>query len=122
MIGGLTPAEVPDGNTLFNVAQRLGGSLGIPLLGTFYALRQRMRVDAALRALGLPVASGGHTGLGTAGAHLPAPVRERLTEAAVAGFHDTIWLLVAVAALGVGAALLLCDRTPTTVAPPLAAE
>ncbi len=75
MIGGLAPAEIPDGNTLFNVAQRLGGSLGIPLLGTFYALRERMRVDAALRALGLPVAGNGQGGLGASGARLPAPVR-----------------------------------------------
>ncbi len=122
MIGGLTPAEVPDGNTLFNVAQRLGGSLGIPLLGTFFALREQVRVDAALRALGLPVASGGRAGLGTGGTHLPAPVRAQLTQAAVAGFHDTIWLLVAVAALGVGAALLLRDRAPTPMASPPTAE
>ncbi len=81
-----------------------------------------MRVDAAPRALGLPVAGGGHAGLGTTGAHLPAPVRERLTQAAVAGFRDTIWLLVAVTALGVGAALLLCDRAPTTAVSPLTAE
>ncbi len=122
MIGGLAPAEVPDGNTLFNVAQRLGGSLGIPLLGTFYALREQVRMDAARHALGLPVVGGGHAGLGTSGAHLPAPVRARLTQAAVMGFHDTIWLLVAVAALSVGAALLLHDRTPTPMASPQAAE
>lgn len=110
MIGGLAPAEVPDGNTLFNVAQRLGGSLGIPLLGTFFALRERVRVDAALRAMGLPAASSGQGGLGAGGARLPAPVRARLTGAAVAGFHDTIWLLVAVSVLGAALALLLRDR------------
>jgi len=125
MIGGLAPAEIPDGNTLFNVAQRLGGSLGIPLLGTFFALRERVRVDAALRALGLPVASagqGGQGGLGAGGARLPAPVRERLTEAAVAGFHDTIWLLVAVSVLGASMALLLRDSVlPEATSPPAAA-
>jgi EmrB/QacA subfamily drug resistance transporter len=122
MLAGLTRSDLADGNTLFNVAQRLGGSLGIPLLATFFAVRERVRVDAALRALGLPGVAGGHGGLGMAGSALPVPVRERLTQAAVAGFHDTVWLLVAVSALGVGAALLLRDRALPEAAPAIAAE
>jgi MFS family permease len=45
-------------------------------------------------------------------AHLPAPVRAQLAQAAVTGFHDTIWLLVLLAALGSGAALLLRPSRP----------
>ncbi|MEW9552792.1 DHA2 family efflux MFS transporter permease subunit [Nonomuraea sp. NPDC050783] len=39
LLGGLAPERVPDGNTLFSVAQRLAGSFGIALLTTFFAAR-----------------------------------------------------------------------------------
>lgn len=42
LIGGLPPEEAADGNTLFNVVQRLGGSLAIPLLATFFEARERL--------------------------------------------------------------------------------
>jgi predicted MFS family arabinose efflux permease len=113
MLGGLSAAEVADANTLFNVAQRLAGSVGISLLATYFQAREHWRVDEILRALGvspnlLTQASGGSVGAGLAG--VPPLVRERLAQAAVAGFHDTIWLLVALAALGLVAALLLPSR------------
>jgi hypothetical protein len=39
LLGGLAPERIPDGNTLFSVAQRLAGSFGIALLSTFFAAR-----------------------------------------------------------------------------------
>jgi predicted MFS family arabinose efflux permease len=34
MLAPLTEAELPDGNTLFNITQRLGGSIGVSILGS----------------------------------------------------------------------------------------
>jgi EmrB/QacA subfamily drug resistance transporter len=104
-LGDLTQSETADGNTLFNVVQRLGGSIGINLLATFFAVREQVRVDAVLKALG-PYGGATHVGVGAA-SQLPAPVRVQLAQAAVTGFHDTVWLLVVLSALGLGAALLL---------------
>jgi hypothetical protein len=42
--------------------------------------------------------------------HLPTVARDQLAQAAVTGFHDTLWLLVVVSALGLAAALLLHDH------------
>ncbi len=118
----LASAEIPDGNTLFNMTQRLGASVGIAQLATFFAVRERVRVDAARRAIGIPGVASGHSGLDTVGSHLPAPLRERLAQAAVAGFHDTMWLLVAVSSVGLGAALLLRGRARPEAVPSLAAD
>lgn len=106
MIGDLAPEEVADGNTLFNVAQRLGGSIGISLLITFFSLRESSRITEALQALGLHL-SIGQSGPGGSFSNLPAFVQARLADAAVNGFHDTIWLLIVVSALGFGVAPLL---------------
>jgi hypothetical protein len=110
LIGSLSSDQIPDGNTLFNVAQRLGGSIGIPLLATFFAVRERVRLQETLQALGFSsrvLGQGGGTSLLS---HLPASVQARLAEAAVAGFHDTIWLLVLLSVVGLLFAFLLRDR------------
>jgi EmrB/QacA subfamily drug resistance transporter len=39
MLAGLGPDQMADANTLFNVAQRLGASVGVGLLATFFTLR-----------------------------------------------------------------------------------
>ena len=39
MLGPLTDAQLADGNTLFNIAQRLGGSIGVGVLGSLLAAR-----------------------------------------------------------------------------------
>ncbi len=43
---------------------------------------------------------------------MPPAVRVRLQEAAVAGFHDVVWVLVAASALGVLISLLVRDPAP----------
>jgi predicted PurR-regulated permease PerM len=91
------------------VAQRLGGSLGLSLLTTFLAVLEQARVAAALHGMGarggqLVHALGGHAIAGVA-----APIRAQVLQAAITGFHDTIWLLVGLAALGLVAAVALHD-------------
>jgi len=39
MLGPLTDAQLADGNTLFTIAQRLGGSIGVGVLGSLLAAR-----------------------------------------------------------------------------------
>jgi hypothetical protein len=39
MLSGLAPSRLADANTLFSVAQRLGGSLGVGLLATYFQAR-----------------------------------------------------------------------------------
>jgi MFS family permease len=110
LMGSLPPDLIPDGNTLFNVAQRLGGSIGIPLLATFFALRERVRLQETLQALGFSSRVQGLGGGTNMFSHLPASVQARLAQAAVTGFHDTIWLLVVLSVLGLALACLLRDR------------
>lgn len=70
----LPPESMADATTLFNIAQRLGGSLGIAAIGSLYA---------------------------------------------TAGFHDTIWVLVGLAATGfVMIPLLTRSRTPAAPTAP----
>ncbi len=110
LIGSLSPDRIPDGNTLFNVAQRLGGSIGIPLLATFFAVRARARLEETLQALGFSSSAVGQGGGTSLLSHVPASVQAHLAEAAVTGFHDTIWLLVLLSGVGLLLAFLLRDR------------
>jgi len=112
MMGRLSGPDVADGSTLFNIVQRVAGSFGIGLLATLFAQRVQVRITAELAALHVPasVLAGSSRGVG-AGAltSLPTAVRVPLEEAAVAGFHDVVWVLVAASALGVLIALLVRD-------------
>jgi EmrB/QacA subfamily drug resistance transporter len=110
MMGNLSPEQIPDGNTLFNVAQRLGGSIGIPLLATFFAVRERVRLQETLQSLGFSSSAVGQGGGTSVFSHLPAPVQAHLAQAAVTGFHDTIWLVVVLSVLGLVLACFLRDR------------
>jgi predicted MFS family arabinose efflux permease len=111
MLRSLSREEMPDGNTLFNVAERLGGSVGIPLVATFFTVRESARIGDVLNAFGLHITSSNQGGsLSALAGRLPAPLFAQLTQAATAGFHDTIWLLVGISALGLCAALLLRDE------------
>jgi EmrB/QacA subfamily drug resistance transporter len=105
MLAGLGHRDLAHANTLFNVGQRLGGSIGVSLLATIFSLRVGDHVRAALGGHPLP---GGST-VGSL-ADVPAAFRPIVTDAALRGFHETIWAAAAVALLGVLGALLL--RTP----------
>src|SRR5262249_27225535 len=87
-------------------------SLGISLLITLFSLRERARVEETLQSLGVRL---GTSQLGgSAASQLPPAVRQRLADAAVAGFHDTVLALVVVAAGGCLGALLLQNRAPAS--------
>ncbi len=46
MLAGLSPSQLADANTLFNMAQRLGGSMGVGLLATLFTLRAGSGIGA----------------------------------------------------------------------------
>ena len=77
-IGNLSGTEVPDGNTLFNVMERVLGSVGISLFTTYFQISEG---DSAspLQAVG----------------------------AALRAFHDTVVLLAVLSAVGLVLTLLL---------------
>ena len=99
-IGRLSGKEIPDGNTLFNVFQRLGGTVGISLLSTYYQLRVQFHLTEVLQQYGItvPINSVGQGGslLST----LPAAVQSQLVNAEVSGFQETMMVLVAVTIVG----------------------
>jgi predicted MFS family arabinose efflux permease len=111
MMGRLRAPDVADGSTLFNVVQRVSGSFGIGLLATLFAQRVQARVAAELAALHVPATglAGSSRGAGASLAGAPPAIAARLQEAAVAGFHDVVWVLVAASALGILVALLVRD-------------
>lgn len=110
---GLSAGELADSNTLFNVAQRLGGAVGIAALATFFQQREQLHVGQVLQGLGVDPGSLGQGAGGARGgvAALPPEVRTQLAQAALSGFQDTIWLLVILSLVGCAAALLLRSRS-----------
>lgn len=105
MMGRLPAAELADGSTLFNVVQRLGGSFGVGLLASLFAARERARVLAALPGALPPASGSGPSGLSA----LPEPLRGQLQAALAAGFHDVVWVLLALSTLTLGLALAVRD-------------
>jgi EmrB/QacA subfamily drug resistance transporter len=95
MLAGMPPNQLADANTLFNVGQRLGGSVGVSLLATYFTARVSAHA-----------------------ASMAGPGRSGRVPAALDGFHDTIWLGVGVAVVAVLFALPL--RAPARVGTPAA--
>ena len=73
-------------------------------------MREQVRLQEALQALGFSSSAAGLGGSTSGFTHLPPSVQARLAQAAVTGFHDTIWLLVALSGVGLLLAFLLRDR------------
>jgi hypothetical protein len=111
LLDGLDPSQLADANALFNVGQRLGGSIGVSLLATFFSLRVGTYVTAVVGS------AGARSSLGSLSAAPPA-IRAKLAGAAVHGFHDTILVAVGVAVVGLVCALFLRDPAPAVVAGP----
>lgn len=97
LIGALPEAKVPDGNTLFNLGERIGGTLGIALMVSFFEAREKLRIAAVLHRFGLS----------NAPALLPPALRNQLALAATAGFHDVILLVLGLSGLGLVMAWLI---------------
>ena len=123
LTGTLSAAELADGNTLFNVVERLSGSVGIALLATFFQAREQLQVGAVLQRVGVSpgaigsAARGPGAAAGLASVLTPA-LREQLAAAALRGFQETIWVLIALAVVGCVAALLLPAKTSDALVAP----
>ncbi len=83
LIGGLPQQLVADGNTLFNVVERISGTLGIALIVTLFQHQEQKRAVQAL------------TAASRAAHQTSQSLNQQLAAAATAGFHDTIWLVLA---------------------------
>lgn len=107
MLSTLKPSETADGNTLFNVVQRLGGSIGISALATVFQSQTTDYVRQALNAFHINPGTM-HIGQNsTALASLPAAIRDQVGAAAIHGFHDTVWILVGLSLIGLFLAFFL---------------
>jgi EmrB/QacA subfamily drug resistance transporter len=111
IIGSMSRNEISDGNTLFNVFQRLGGTLGVSLLSTFLELREEYHIGQVLSALGISGASiGSSMSQNTSNslfASLPLAIRTQIANAAVDGFRDTVVILILVSLVGLALAKFL---------------
>jgi EmrB/QacA subfamily drug resistance transporter len=115
-LAGLPRRELDHANTLFNVGQRIGGSVGVSLLATLFSVRAAHHVAASL---GLPATG---TGLNMSGlADVPAPLLPTVLDAVVSAFHETVWVAAAVAVAGVLGALFVRSR-PAADSPEPAAQ
>lgn len=79
ILGSLPDSKVPDANTLFNILNRLGGSIGISLLSSVYELRVTSHIANA----------------------------SSLQVSEVMGFHDVILLLSVVSVIGLAIGMFL---------------
>jgi EmrB/QacA subfamily drug resistance transporter len=103
----LRPEETADGNTLFNVVQRLGGSIGISALATVFQTRTTDYVRQALSRYHVDAGSV-HVGQSsTTLSTLPVAMRDAVGMAAINGFHETVWILVGLSLLGLVLAFFL---------------
>ncbi len=107
LLGSLPAERIPDGNTLFNVVDRVSGAAGIALIVTFFQMREAALLQAAQRQFRhvAPGFSGVGGRLGTS----PA-VRRLLARAATGGFHDVIWLVAALSVIGLAMTLGLAAQ------------
>jgi EmrB/QacA subfamily drug resistance transporter len=112
VLHGLNSHEMADANTLFNVSERLGGAVGIALITTFLQVREQYYVKQVFTQMHI---SNFKTGNGIQGfSSMPGPIRINLENAMVHGFHETIWLLTGLSALGFMMAFLLNPRGAST--------
>ncbi len=109
LIDCLPEAKALDGNTLFNVVERISGTLGIALIITFFQVREQLRLNHVKAHLGLPASitfnKSGSDSLLSGAAHY------RLEHAAVSGFHDVVWLVAGLSSIGVLIAFFITDHS-----------
>lgn len=107
MLTTLRPEEASDGNTLFNVAQQLGGSIGISATATVFQTQATGYISDILASYHI---NAGPIHIGESGSslsHLPAAMQDLINTAIFHGFHDTIILLVGLALFGLLLSLFL---------------
>ncbi len=109
MMATLKSSELSDGNTLFNVMQRLGGTVGISALATIFQTQGAYFIQQALG----PGFNAGAIKLGqssSALSSLPAMLRDKVMDAAIHGFHDTVLILLGISLLGLVMAFFLKSK------------
>ncbi len=87
-MGGLPANQVPDGTTLFNIIERVGGTLGIGLLVSLFTAREKARVQKV--ALHLPLSSAQVLAAVNHPRHASAAVAHFVQNAEITGFHDVM--------------------------------
>jgi len=103
----LRPEETADGNTLFNVVQRLSGSVGISALATVFQSQTTGYVTSALASMHLPAGTANIGQNMAALSTLPPALKGPADAAAIHGFHDTIIVLTFLAVIGLALAAFL---------------
>jgi len=109
MMATLKSSELSDGNTLFNVMQRLGGTVGISALATIFQTQGAYYIQQALGS----AVSAGSIKLGqssSAISSLPTAVKDKVMDAAIHGLHDTVLILLGISLLGLILAFFLKNK------------
>ncbi len=97
LIGSLPSHETTDGNTLFNIAQRIGGAVGIAILVAYFQTRELFHLTPVLKQF--HITSIGHNSTVKI-SDLPVAMQAQVSQAMVNGFHDSIWLLTGLSIIG----------------------
>jgi len=107
LMGLLPPDRIPDGTTVFNIVERVAGTVGIGLLVSLFADREKAHVQAVARQHHLSSAQ-----VLTAVNHLAnaSTMTHVIQNAETSGFHDVIGVIAGLSLLGLLLALAL--RTP----------
>ena len=109
LMGWLPEDRIPDGTTVFNIIQRVGGTLGIGLLVSLFTMREEAQVQAVARQHHLSSAqvltAVNHP------AHASAVARV-VQNAETLGFHDVIGAIAGISM--VGFLLAVAIRDPST--------
>ncbi len=114
MIATLKQTEVSDGNTLFNVMQRLGGSIGISALATVFQSQETSHIKQVLISSGISSGAIGQGLNASALSGVPAVLRDKILSGAMSGFHDTVYILLGLAILGLILSAFLKERQINT--------
>ena len=107
MLATLRPEEAADGNTLFNVAQQLGGAIGISAAATVFQTRATGYIGDLLASYHINVGPIHIGGTSSALSQLPAAILDQINSAIFHSFHDTVLVLAGVALLGLLLSLFL---------------
>ena len=110
MIATLKPTETSDGNTLFNVMQRLGGSIGISALATIFQSQETSHIKQVLASSGISPGAISQGLNATALSGLPSALRDKILSGAMSGFHDTVYILLGLAIIGLILSAFLKER------------
>lgn len=96
---GLLPEDrIPDGTTVFNIVERVGGTVGIGLLVSLFTVREQAQVQAVASQHHLSSAQ-----VRTAvnhSAHASAVVVHFVQNAETLGFHDVIGVIAGISMVG----------------------